>query len=283
MDIALVGAGNVGTAVSCLLARNGHRVVAIASRGSVSARRAADRLDAEIVGMDRLPPADVFLLGVPEGAIEEVAGKIVTRVGPGAYVCHFAGSVGVAPLRQAVAERGARGCAIHPVQACPTVDIAIERLPGSAWGVTCSDPGAEEAMFSLVADAGGVPVSVPEDVRPLWHAAAVMTSNGIAGLIASGEALLNEIGIDDPMAVLGPIAAGTVRNARAGGGGAATLTGPAVRKEVETIARHVRALRDLPDTHYCAYRFTILLIANAASHAGRLTAEETATIMAVLE
>jgi predicted short-subunit dehydrogenase-like oxidoreductase (DUF2520 family) len=119
-------------------------------------------------------------------------------------------------------------------------------------------------------DLDGVPVIVSEAARPLWHAASVMTSNGIAALMALGESLLSEIGVEDPPAVLGPLAEGTVQNARAGGGGGATLTGPVVRGEAATIRRHIQALGKVSPEHSETYGSICALILRAAVDAGRI-------------
>jgi predicted short-subunit dehydrogenase-like oxidoreductase (DUF2520 family) len=279
MRVALVGAGNVGTAVAHLLIRREHELVAIASRSADSSLRATKRLEADVYEIEELPPADLVLIGASDAAIGNVAERIAPRVEPGAYVCHFAGSFGPSILR-AVTDRGASACAIHPVQACPTVDAAIARLPGSGWGVTCSDPGAEDVMVELIdQDLAGFSVVLPEALRPVWHAAAVMTSNGIAALLAVGESLLAEVGVDDPARVLGPLAAGAVENAREGGGGAATLTGPVARGDKETIRRHLEALVERTPVHDERYRAVASLIVRVARDAGRIDAAAAAEMI----
>lgn len=279
MRVALVGAGNVGTAVAYLLAGKGHEVVGVASRTNESAERAAQRLGSAIYGVEDLPEADLLLIGAADPAIEEVAAQVAPRVSAGAYVCHFAGSFGPSVLKPVIAH-DASACAIHPVQACPTIDTAIERLPRSAWGVSCSTSQANERMCSLIEkDLEGYPVVVDEVDRSIWHAAAVATSNGIAALLATGENMLAGIGISDPVRVLGPLAAGTVQNVRAAGGGAAALTGPVVRGEKETVRRHVRALRDRPGA-FEQYRAAAFLIVQAAVASGRIDEQMGEEIMA---
>ena len=276
MRVALVGAGRVGTAVAYLLQQKHHEIVAVSSRSTDVALRAAERLNSDVCRVDELPVADLVLLGVPDGAIEAVAEAVSERVRDGAFVCHFAGSYGPALLKSVV-ERGATGCATHPVQACPSVDAAIARLPNSAWGVTCTDPGAQDRIMELIdRDLDGLPIAVPEEVRSIWHAASVTTSNGIAALMAAAESMLADIGIDDPVRVLGPLAAGTVQNAREGGGAGPTLTGPVVRGEKEAIRRHLHALMDMHGSHFDEYRTVAYLIVQAALGAGRIN-DDTAT------
>lgn len=270
MRVALVGAGNVGTAVAYLLSRKGHNVVAVASRSEDSARSAAERLGSDIHNVEDLPPADLVLIGASESGIEAVDALIAPRLESDSYVCHLAGAFGPSILSRSL-EAGAIACAIHPVQAIYSVAAGIDRLPGSAWGVTCSDPGADERMTELIeGDLEGIAILVPEEARPVWHAASVMSSNGIAALLAAGEGLLSAIGIEDPPAVLGPLAEGTVQNARAGGGGGATLTGPVVRGEEATVRRHVQALMDVPGGHFETYRIISALILREAMEAGRI-------------
>ncbi len=245
LRVALAGAGRVGTAVAELLRRRGHAIVAVASRTAGSAERAAGYLRAPVASFEGLPPADVVLIGARDDAIEEVAGRFGPAVAAGTVLWHFAGSLGIDVLEEAVAG-GALACAVHPVQACPDVDSAVRRLPGSAWGITCSPPIVSWVHRVVREELGGVGVDVPAADRPIWHAAAVTTSNGIAALLEGGEAMLRSIGISG-VEVLTPLARGTVLNAHEAGGGGAALTGPLVRGEIDTLRRHVTALRDAPD------------------------------------
>jgi predicted short-subunit dehydrogenase-like oxidoreductase (DUF2520 family) len=223
--------------------------------------------------------ADVYLIGTGLDAIPEVAALIPSVEGK--PVIHFAGVTGTEPLSEVV-ERGGLACALHPVQACPDIDTAIQHLPGSAWGVTCSD-GAELWASALIErDLKGLPVSLDEADRVLWHAAAVVTSNGISALLAAGERLLEEIGIENPERVLGPIAVGTSENARTAGGGARTLTGPVVRGETATVQMHVDALRDKPDDLLVMYRIVSSLVLVTAGRAGRIDRADAIAIQELL-
>ena len=267
-DIALIGAGRVGTAVSVLLKQRGHRIVAVSSRTEASAAAAADLLSAEAVPPERLPAADVVLVGVPDHALSATA-ELVARTGSQVAV-HFAGSVGVDPLRAACEAV----CALHPVQACPDVDTAVRRLPGSAWGVTCDEEVRAWAHRLIETDLEGTAVDVDEDDRARWHSAAVTTSNGIAALMATGEALLASMGIPSPEHVLGPIAAGTVANVRELGGGAKALTGPVVRNEAAVIARHLDAISAQAPELLAAYRSAVCMIVDAATATGRIDKDD---------
>ena len=272
--IALVGAGRVGSAVAALLQRAGHEVVSVASRSPASAARAAALLGAPVVPLDAPDPnADLVLIGAADDAIATVARALAPALSPGTIACHFAGARGLAPL----GALGARAAALHPVQACPTIEAGLAHLPGSAWGVTVADDLWDWAKTLIEDDLDGRAVRLAEEQRPAWHAAAVMTANGTAALLAHAEAVLGRLGVADPLGVLGPLAAGAIANARVGGGGGATLTGPVVRGEDDTLRRHRAALTPAEDDAYVAVARLVLAAARAAGRmddgvAGRIEA-----------
>lgn len=274
---ALVGAGRVGTAVAFLLQDAGHHIAVVSSRTPDSAQAAADRLRAPIADLSTLSDVDVVLLGVPDTALATVSAQL-PRVG--SVLVHFAGASGTSPLQASGSGRVL--CALHPVQACPDVETAVRRLPGSAWGVTCT-PGAERWAGRLIEeDLQGIPFGVTEEDRLVWHAAAVTTSNGISALLAVGESLLETIGIERPEEVLGPIASGTVLNALERGGGGVALTGPVVRKETDLIGRHVAEIAQRAPDLLPAYLQSLHMIVSGALAAGRIDRAEERLLREVL-
>ena len=282
LSFVLIGAGRVGTAVGLLLKQSGASIEGVSSRTTESTAEAAERLGSETFDYTtELPETDVVLIGAGDEGIAEVARAVAPRVGPNAHVCHFAGSLGVGALA-AIEERGAHPCALHPVQACPNVEAAVKRLPGSTWGVTCADDDFEWAD-GFVARVFGRAVRVAEEDRPVWHSASVTVSNGIAALMSSGEGILGSIGIQDPHEVLGPLAAGTVANAMEGGGGGATLTGPVVRNERQTLTRHLEALRRIDRQLADEYVAVASLIVRAAVRSNRLDRESGELMLKAIE
>jgi predicted short-subunit dehydrogenase-like oxidoreductase (DUF2520 family) len=282
-SFVLVGAGRVGTAVSRLLIDAGHAISGVASRSASSAERAAHFLDAPVFSLDvALPEADVVLLGLPDAAIEPVATALARHDVTGRAVWHCSGSLGLGPL-EPVLDKGALGCALHPVQACPDVATAVARLPGSAWGVTSSPEAAGWAARVVTESLHGTPVTVADADRPAWHSAAAIVSNGVAALMSAGEAVLASISVDAPEAVLGPLAAGTVANAVEGGGGGATLTGPVVRGEADVIRRHLDALRVVGGNLARSYELVTAIVIDQALRTGRLQQDVAAEMRGLLK
>src|SRR5439155_1067059 len=77
------------------------------------------------------------LVGTPD---DRIAGVVSDLAAQGAFrggqaVVHLSGATGLDALA-AAAGRGARTMSMHPLQSFPTVEAAIERLPGSGMAVT---------------------------------------------------------------------------------------------------------------------------------------------------
>lgn len=269
--LCLVGAGRAGTAVAAALQAAGNAVAGVASRSDASAEAAAARFDAPVVRPGGLPRCDVVLLGVPESALETVAAEVARPVEPGTVVWHLAGSVGVRPLEPVLAA-GGRRCALHPVQGFPDADAGLARLAGSSWGLTC-DAGLEAWARTVVTeDLGGRVFGLAEEDRPVWHAAAVTAASGAIAIMSLGERLLASIGVHSAGDVLGPLAGAAVANAAARGA-SASLTGPAVRGEWETVISHVDALEATAPDLVEPYREATRLIVRAAVLAGKMSPE----------
>ena len=281
LRVALAGAGRVGTAVAGLLDDSGHEIVGVWSRSKASTERAARTLSAPACALEDLGSgAGLVLLGVPEDALTGVAQALARGLERDAVVCHFAGAVGIGPLWP-VTGIGRGACALHPVASLPAGADARLRLVGAAWGRTCS-PGLEGWADSLVrVGLRGSPVPVNERDRPLWHAAAVTSANGLAALLSAAEAMLDAIGVRSPDRVLRPLMSGVLDNAGELGA-AGALTGPIARGEVDVVERHLEELAErIPALlgPYVASAWAVLL---AAERAGRLDGEAGRRLRATL-
>jgi predicted short-subunit dehydrogenase-like oxidoreductase (DUF2520 family) len=244
MDIALVGAGRVGTALAVLLTRAGHRIVAASGRD-----RSRGRVEHFLPGVPFLSPADAarqasaVILGVPDDAIAPVCGAMAAEgaFGEGTFVAHLSGAAPLLALGPARAA-GAQVLSLHPLQTFPDVEAGLERLPGSAVAVTAWDEPAYAAGEQLAGDVGGRPFRVPEARRALYHAAAVFCSNYLVAVEGLAERLFRAAGVEDPVSAFGPLARATLDNVLRGGP-AAALTGPVARGDAGTIRRNLDALR----------------------------------------
>ena len=239
MDISVVGAGRVGTALAVLWQRAGHRIVAVAG-GAATRARAATHLPGVPVLDDAAAArgAEVVLIATPDDAIATACAQIAGELRAGAAVIHASGATGLDALGAAA---GARTLSLHPLQTCPTVEAAVERIPGAAFAVTALDEEGYALGERLALDAGGRPFRLADEAKPLYHAAAVFASNYLVTVTALAEELERAAGVPDPLDALAPLQAATLANVERVGP-AAALTGPAVRGDAATVQRNLEAL-----------------------------------------
>ncbi|HET9052165.1 MAG TPA: Rossmann-like and DUF2520 domain-containing protein [Candidatus Dormibacteraeota bacterium] len=246
LTIAVVGAGRAGSALAVALHDAGIRIAAVHSRRPASAAALALRTGAEPVptAVAAALRADVTLLTVPDADVTGVAATIAAA-GIGLRdrtVVHCSGALGrgaLAALRQVAAGVGV----CHPLQAL-TTDSALSAaaLRGAFFGVD-ADPPVRARLELLVRAVGGVPFTAPAGDRALYHAAAVLAGNAPLALLSRAVELLEASGVEHEIAAqaLASLLEGAARNARALGVRGA-LTGPVVRDDAATVARHLGAL-----------------------------------------
>jgi predicted short-subunit dehydrogenase-like oxidoreductase (DUF2520 family) len=199
----------------------------------------------------------------------------------GSWVTHLSGATGLGvlvPLRQ----QGARRLATHPLQTFPDVDGAIRALPGCRIAVTADDDEGFAFGEWLATELGAEPFRLRDDLRPLYHAAAVFASNYLVATTAVAERLFAAAGVPDPADAMRPLQVATLDNiARLGTAGA--LTGPAVRGDTTTVTRNLEALAQHgPDT-VSAYVAMCRVALDLAVGAGRLSEAGRASVAAVLD
>ncbi len=120
----------------------------------------------------------------------------------------------------------------------------------------------------MARDLGARPRHVDDSHRPLYHAAAVFASNYMIAVVYEGTRLLEALGWPRAEAerALIPLVEGAVANLRKRGTVGA-LAGPIRRGDVETVDRHLRALRRMPQAE-AVYRMLGQIALEIAKEAG---------------
>ncbi len=263
LSIGLVSAGRVGTAIGAALERRGHVVAAVVARSERSRELAARRLPeaqttepAEVARVSEL-----LILAVPDSALPGVVAELADAGAfrPGHIVMHVAGAVGADVLRPA-AEAGAVVVAAHPAMTFTGGEADIDRMEGCSWALTSPDEVGLVVGQMLVMETGGLPVTVAESHRALYHAALAHGANHLVTLVNdAAEALAASFAVlpggaveGDPDGMLGqdaqalarrtlePLLRAALDNVLATGDSA--LTGPVMRGDAVTVSRHLDAL-----------------------------------------
>ncbi len=269
-----------------LLERAGHRVVAASGRSATEERARRYLLFAPYLPLEDVDAvagsADVVLLGVPDDHIEEVCAALAAKGAfhDGQAAMHCSGSVGLDALAPAE-ELGAMALSLHPLQTFPDVPDGIQRLPGSAVAVTARGELGYEQGEALARDIGAVPFRLPDDVKPLYHAAAVFCSNYLVAVEGVAEELFRRAGLEDPVPRFEALARAALDAAIAHGPRRA-LTGPAARGDLGTVARNLRALADRGPEFVQAYVALARVAGRLALQDGRLSERDRERLEEVL-
>ncbi|HEY7283435.1 MAG TPA: DUF2520 domain-containing protein [Actinomycetota bacterium] len=269
MDISVIGAGRVGTALAVLLQRSGHRIVAVSGRVA-TAERAGRFLAGTPVTTDAEAASAgvVVVVGMPDALVEPTAEAIAGSLRPDAAVVHLSGALGLEVLRPAEAA-GATPVALHLLQTFPTVEAALDRVRGSAAAVTARTEEGFALGERLAEDAGARPFRLADADRPLYHAGAVLASNAVVALLALADGVLAEAGVDDPVERFLGLSRASVDNV-GDLGPAAALTGPVVRGDAATVERNLRALSERSPEAVAPYIALSHAAADLAVRSGRL-------------
>lgn len=246
-EVSIIGSGRLGTTLAVALARRGYPVQSLVARTLKNARKAARLLDDDVQVLAAkklhfLRPADLFLITVPDDQIAAVADEL-SRLDftPGRRLTafHTSGALSsdvLMPLRK----KGWHTGSIHPLVSVSHAGVSLE---GGFWSVE-GDQSAVRLAKKIVQDLGGKSFFIKSDDKPLYHAAAVMVSGNVIALFDVALEMLAECGLKRQTAhnILLPLIASTVRNLETKDP-AQALTGTFSRGDLETVKRHLAALK----------------------------------------
>ena len=244
-SIGFIGAGTLGRGLALALDAAGSTVAAVSSRTPARAQWLAARISgctAASTAQDVADACDLVFITTPDAAISQVAAGIKWRSGQGAVHCCGAASV---ELLDAAADAGAAVGALHPFQTFAGLNDPVEaarRLSGVTFAVSATD-WLSDYLPALAERLNGRAIVIPDALRPLYHASAVLACGHLTVLLDAAIGLWTELGLDADAARQAaiPLAQATL-DAIAAAGTTAAVTGPAVRGDAATVAAHLEAL-----------------------------------------
>jgi predicted short-subunit dehydrogenase-like oxidoreductase (DUF2520 family) len=250
--VAIVGAGNLGTALALSLRRAGYSVDAVIARSRGAALRKAQQL-AKGAGARSFTErstgagafrADVFWFCVPDAEIARAARSLARKTAwKGRVALHSSGALTsdeLAVLRQLGASVGS----VHPLMTF--VQGSRPSFAGVPFAVE-GDAQAVRMARRAIEDIGGQSYSIRKKDKAAYHAWGTFASPLLTALLATTEQVAGLAGVNRKAAKrrMIPILLQTLAN-YAAFGAAGGFSGPIVRGDVDTVKRHLRVLRAKP-------------------------------------
>ncbi len=285
--VAIVGAGNLGSALGVALHRVGYvieTVVALDNRASLKsagalAEKVGARAATDLSGMT----AELIWFCVPDGEIQHAA--LAQRQSPHAFAknasttghpgfswtgktaLHSSGALSSDEL-SSLRERGAAVASMHPMMTFVRGQVSrwdsAKRSGPPLAGVSFAVEGDARAVRvarRVVKDLGGVAYAIRKQDKVAYHAWGTFASPLLTALLATAEEVAALAGVkrSEGRRRMMPMVMQTLANYTEFGA-ANGFSGPIVRGDVETVRRHLDALRGTP-----AAREVYVALARAAT------------------
>jgi predicted short-subunit dehydrogenase-like oxidoreductase (DUF2520 family) len=238
--VTVIGAGRMGQGLALALKRRGYKVALLS-------RTPRDVIPPLVLHQGSRAEAtagsELILIATPDDAISTVAAELAAEraISRDQVVLHLSGLLDRSAL--AALEESGAGCgSFHPLQSVADAATAAERLKGAYVGIE-GDDRALIAAERLANTLRMVPVRIPAEAKPAYHAGAAFVANYTVALVGVAERLARSAGVAPEIAarIYLPLLGGAVANLNALGP-AASLTGAVRRGDIETIQAHLDAL-----------------------------------------
>lgn len=250
IEVAIIGAGNLGTALGYALSQKGYRIKALSCRTLSSVRKSLQIVGEGKAFSDNLQAAKqgkLIFICVPDNEIAKVVKELAGGTIPWRkkYVFHCSGLVS-AEVLDPLKAKGAFTASIHPVQSFSQKKGGPKQLEGIYFGLE-GDEKALELAEKIVSRLGGYSIIIKGKDKALYHAACSIASNFFIVLLDVSVSLLKFIGFEEKQAskIVLPLIQGTLQNIKELDL-ESSLTGPVIRGDQESVKKHLEALRKYP-------------------------------------
>jgi predicted short-subunit dehydrogenase-like oxidoreductase (DUF2520 family) len=261
-SVAIVGPGRLGRALALELRRTGYSISEIVSRDTVASKRKARELARKVDSQSSTSDsahldADLVWFCVPDREIAAASQQLATAtVWKKKIAFHSSGALASDELK-ALRRRGASVASVHPLMTFVSGSIpSLRNVPFAVEG----DAAAVRAARQIVRNLGGEAFTIRKQHKAAYHAWGAFTSPLLVATLVTGERLARAAGLSavEARKKMLPIARQTITNYETLGP-AGAFSGPIVRGDAETVRKHLKVLKKVPQA-----RHVYLALARAA-------------------
>ena len=236
MRVVIIGAGNVASVFGRLIAKANHQIVQVVSRNINHAQRLANELACASADNPKVldSSADIYLVAMADAALNEIHENYFLA---DKLIVHTAGSISKDILKKVSSSYGV----MYPLQSLRKENLELHQdIP------LLIDGSSEEmlAMIETFARTLSSTIGFANDEQRLkLHVAAVIVSNFTNHLYALAADYCGKEGLDFKM--LQPLIEETALRLRHHQP-SEMQTGPAIRKDIITLDKHLHILSQYP-------------------------------------
>ena len=240
LRIIMIGAGNLAHHLCQALFQTDNDIIQVFSRTYSKAEQLASQVNAEAVNELKAirTDADLYLLAVPDSAIELVAHQVQSKLSDKSFLVHCSGATPAVVLKAISTRYGV----FYPLQT-----FTVEQKPDFSsipFCIYANEIGDEELLEFLARKLSPKVYRLDDSQRAVLHIAAVFANNFSNHLFQIADSILEDKAI--PFDLLQPLIFETARKVQSNNPN--TLqTGPAIRGDQNTIKRHLNYLQNYPE------------------------------------
>ena len=249
-SITLIGAGNLAQALGPALKAAGYRIEVVAGRNRAESQRRARllarRLGAKWCSVEQVKPtSDVLWLLHTDDALATTA-QTLARAGDwrGKVALHSSGALS-SDVLQPLKKAGAHTASLHPMMTFVAgTSLEMSKVLFAVEGDREAIAAAKQIVRRLHAEI----FPIRKSAKVLYHALGSFSSPMIVATLVTAERVGRAAGLSLPQTrkMMAAILQQTLKNYMERGP-AAAFSGPIKRGDLETVRRHLRALKRVPE------------------------------------
>jgi predicted short-subunit dehydrogenase-like oxidoreductase (DUF2520 family) len=253
MKVVIIGSGNVATALGRKIKEAGNEIVQVVSRKEKNAASLANiLLSSYTANLSEISKeADIYVVAVADAGIPEIAQKL--QLGDKVIV-HTAASVSKDVLKVASSNYGV----LYPLQ---SLKKEMEAIPPIPILLDANNTHTLELLSAFASQWAENVVVAKDEARLRLHVAAVFASNFANHILTLTEEYCKQQNLN--FNVLYPLIEETVKRVKSVSP-ALVQTGPAIRRDMETVAKHLQLLKDYPKLHHVYKQMTDSIISHSS-------------------
>jgi len=243
-SVTIVGAGAVGRSIALALFYSRVKIAGVYSLNGTSARLLAKKVRCINFGTlsNKSLITDIIIIAVPDNRIKDVVTSFIKNFGTvrDKIIFHTSGALTSDELIL-LRKKGASIASFHPLQT-----FSRSKKQTSLKNIWCAVEGDRKAISTAQVLGKTLKMNVftiSKKDKLLYHASAVFASNYLVTLLSVVEEISQIIHISkkNVWKIYSPLILQTVQNVLHSSPIAA-LTGPIVRGDTKTVAKHIKAL-----------------------------------------